>query len=107
MAICSVGYRHTLLPQAHLQRRFLIVTIDYFRKWIEAESLAKINEWNASNFVWKNIVCRFGIPKVIISDNARQFNNDGFKLFCSDLTISPHLVILRLMVKGKSPLEQS
>ncbi|GFY85492.1 hypothetical protein Acr_04g0002300 [Actinidia rufa] len=33
---------------------------------------------------------RFGIPKVIISDNARQFDNDKFRLFCSDLAISHH-----------------
>ncbi|GFZ18321.1 hypothetical protein Acr_27g0000600 [Actinidia rufa] len=33
---------------------------------------------------------RFGIPKVIISDNARQFDNDRFRLFCSDLAISHH-----------------
>ncbi|GFS34928.1 hypothetical protein Acr_00g0036800 [Actinidia rufa] len=32
----------------------------------------------------------FGIPKVIISDNARQFDNDKFKLFYSDLAISHH-----------------
>ncbi|GFZ19883.1 hypothetical protein Acr_28g0005880 [Actinidia rufa] len=32
----------------------------------------------------------FGVPKVIISDNARQFNNDRFRLFCSDLAISHH-----------------
>ncbi|GFZ08777.1 hypothetical protein Acr_20g0005850 [Actinidia rufa] len=32
----------------------------------------------------------FGIPKVIISDNARQFDNDRFRLFCSDLAISHH-----------------
>ncbi|GFY96826.1 hypothetical protein Acr_11g0011320 [Actinidia rufa] len=33
---------------------------------------------------------KFGIPKVIISDNARQFDNDRFRLFCSDLAISHH-----------------
>ena len=27
-------------------------------------------------------------PKVIILDNAKQFDNDGFKLFCSNLAIS-------------------
>ncbi|GFZ00544.1 hypothetical protein Acr_14g0001790 [Actinidia rufa] len=32
----------------------------------------------------------FGVPKVIISDNARQFDNDRFRLFCSDLAISHH-----------------
>ncbi|GFZ05308.1 hypothetical protein Acr_17g0008800 [Actinidia rufa] len=33
---------------------------------------------------------RFGILKVIILDNARQFDNDKFKIFCSDLAISHH-----------------
>ncbi|GFZ19982.1 hypothetical protein Acr_28g0006870 [Actinidia rufa] len=33
---------------------------------------------------------RFGVPKVIISDNARQFDNDRFRLFCSDFAISHH-----------------
>ncbi|GFY95589.1 hypothetical protein Acr_10g0009740 [Actinidia rufa] len=78
------------LPQAPLQRKILIVAIDYFTKWIEAQPLAKITEKNTRNFVWKHLVCRFGIPKVIISNNTRQFDNDKFRLFCSDLAISHH-----------------
>ncbi|GFZ06762.1 hypothetical protein Acr_18g0009320 [Actinidia rufa] len=78
------------LPRAPLQRKFLIVAIDYFTKWIEAQPLAKITEKNTRDFIWKHLVCRFGIPKVIISGNARQFDNDKFKLFCSDLAISHH-----------------
>ena len=37
--------------------------------------------------MWKNIVCWFGIPQTIISDNKRQFDNRGFKDFCSGLGI--------------------
>ncbi|GFZ06593.1 hypothetical protein Acr_18g0007630 [Actinidia rufa] len=40
------------------------------------------------DFLWKYVICKFGIPKVIISDNAKQFDNDKFRLFCSDLAIS-------------------
>ncbi|GFZ11448.1 hypothetical protein Acr_22g0008460 [Actinidia rufa] len=40
--------------------------------------------------VSEHLVCRFGIPKVIISDNARQFDNDKFRLFCSGFAISHH-----------------
>ena len=69
----------------------MIVVIDYFTKWIKAEPLTKITRKNAKNFVWKNIVYQFGISKVIITENAKQFDNDGFKLFYSDLTISNHL----------------
>ncbi|CAL9023426.1 unnamed protein product, partial [Prunus brigantina] len=38
-------------------------------------------------FVWQNIVCRFGIPNTIVTDNGRQFDNAKFKQFCSNLKI--------------------
>ena len=40
--------------------------------------------------MWKTIICRFRIPKVIVSDNAKQFDNDGVKKFYSDHAISHH-----------------
>ena len=33
------------------QRKFLVVRIDYFTKWVEAEPLAKITEKNIKSFV--------------------------------------------------------
>ncbi|XP_075507528.1 uncharacterized protein LOC142544357 [Primulina tabacum] len=39
----------------------------------EAETLAKITEHEVLKFMWKNIVCRFGVPRRLISDNGRQF----------------------------------
>ncbi|GKA93866.1 retrovirus-related pol polyprotein from transposon TNT 1-94 [Tanacetum coccineum] len=50
--------------------KFLVVAVDYFTKWVEAEPLATINGKNILKFVWKNIVCRFDIPGIIISDNG-------------------------------------
>ena len=37
--------------------------------------------------MWKNIICRFGIPMTIISNNGRQFDSQGFRDFCSGLGI--------------------
>ena len=37
--------------------------------------------------MWKNIIYRFEIPLVIISDNGKQFDSQGFKEFCSNLGI--------------------
>ena len=59
------------LPQGKKQIKFLLVAIDYFTKWVEAEALATITETKVQNFVWKKIVCRFGIPRTIILDNGR------------------------------------
>ena len=62
--------------------KFLVVRIDYFTKWVEAELLTKITQQNVKHFFWKNIVCMFGVPRVLISDNGRQFDNTLFRDFC-------------------------
>ena len=75
------------LPLGKSQVKFLLVATDYFTKWVEVEALATIKEARIQNFVWKNIICRFGIPLTIISDNGRQFDSQGFRDFCSGLGI--------------------
>ena len=69
------------------QLKFLVVSIDYFTKWVRAEALATIIEKNVWSFVWKNIICRYGIPRVLVLNNGKQFNNDAFKDFWSQLGI--------------------
>ncbi len=39
------------------------------------------------DFVCKSIICRFGLPRILISDNGRQFDNVHFREFCSELGI--------------------
>jgi len=53
------------------QRKFLLVAVDYFTKWIEAEPFVNITARQVQSFVWKDSVCRFGIPHTIITDNRR------------------------------------
>ena len=43
-----------------------------------------------TSFVWKNIICRFGVPRVIISNNGKQFDNPKFQKFCQDLGVKNH-----------------
>ena len=69
-------------PTGTKQMKFLVVGIDYFTKWVEPEPLVKITQQNVKNFVWKSIVCRFGVPRVLVSDNGRQFDNTPFREFC-------------------------
>ena len=70
-------------PPVTRQRKFLLVAVDYFTKWVEAEPLAQITKAKVENFVRNHIIFRFGIPKVIITDNGRQFDNAKFKEFCA------------------------
>ena len=77
-------------PLGTRQMKFLMVGIDYFTKWVEAEPLASITQQNVKNFVWKNIVCRFGVPKVLVSDNGRQFDNALFRDFYTHFGLQNH-----------------
>ena len=77
-------------PLGTKQMKFLVVGIDYFTKWVEAEPLAKITQQNVKNFIWKNIVCRFGVPRVLILDNGRKFDNALFRDFYKHFGIQNH-----------------
>ena len=74
-------------PKAVGNKRFLLVSTDYFTKWVEAKPLANIRDIDAKKFIWKNIVTRFGVPHTLISDNSLQFDSKAFKRYCSELEI--------------------
>ncbi|XP_074561342.1 uncharacterized protein LOC141817608 [Curcuma longa] len=74
-------------PPGPQQKKFLLVAVDYFSKWIEAEALAKITEAAVMKFLWKNLVCRYGIPHRLISDNGRQFQGKKIQAWCKGLGI--------------------
>ncbi|KAL0345315.1 UNVERIFIED_CONTAM: hypothetical protein Sradi_4362800 [Sesamum radiatum] len=69
------------------QKKFLLVAIHYFTKWIEAEPLARITKGKVMKFIWKNIICRFGLPRELISDNGRQFQGRRIQDWCAGLHI--------------------
>ena len=82
-------------PLGKKQLRFLIVAIDYFTKWVEAEPVTMITEAKVISFVWKNIICRFRVPHVIILDNGKQFDNLKFQKYCQGIGVKNHYSSLR------------
>jgi len=74
------------------QCKFLLVRVDYFTKWIEVKPLAGITTQNVQNFIWKNIICLFCIPRVFIIDNSLQFIDRGLSEFYEGLGIK-HVTI--------------
>ncbi|KAG8501400.1 hypothetical protein CXB51_003539 [Gossypium anomalum] len=62
-------------PKASNGHRFIFVVIDYFTKWVEAASYANVTKSAVSRYLKKEIICRYGMPEKIISDNALNLNN--------------------------------
>nr|GEU98205.1 reverse transcriptase domain-containing protein [Tanacetum cinerariifolium] len=63
------------------------VSIDYFTKWIKAKPVATITGAQIKKFVCDNMVCKFGLPREIISNNEKKFRDNPFKDWCEKLCI--------------------
>jgi transposase InsO family protein len=72
------------LPRAVGGCRFLFVAIDKFTKWPEATPVVNITQGAAVAFL-KSIVCRFGVPSRIFTDNGTQFTSQIFQEYCEDI----------------------
>jgi transposase InsO family protein len=58
----------------------LLVTVDKFSKWIEAQPISRIRSEEAMKF-FTDIIHRFRIPNSIITDNGTQFMGKKFLYF--------------------------
>ena len=77
------------LPIGKGQCKFIIIVVNYFTKWAEVEPLATITEQKIRNFVWRAIICRFGISRALVSDkeNSSTTPNSGIFVPSSGLKI--------------------
>ncbi|GJY34118.1 reverse transcriptase domain-containing protein [Tanacetum coccineum] len=69
--------------------------MDYFTKWIEAKAVSTITGNQVKKFVWDNIVCRFGLPGEIVSNNDKQFSDNPFNDWCEKLNITQHFASVK------------
>jgi hypothetical protein len=71
-------------PKAVGGYRFLFVAIDKFTKWPDATPVVSLTQGAAIAFL-KSIVCRFGVPSHIITNNETQFTSRLFQEYCEGI----------------------
>ena len=49
--------------------------MDYFSRWPKARPLRHANATSVATFIYKKIICRYELPKVIQSDQGTHFVN--------------------------------
>ena len=72
------------LPMATGQRVYMLAVTDYFTKWVEPKAYHQVRDREVKNFIWKNAICRFGVPKEIVTENGSQFISFDFQDFCKE-----------------------
>ena len=58
---------------------YILVAVDYVTKWVEAIPCRKNDHRTVVKFLKENVLSRFGIPRVIISDGGKHFCNKPFE----------------------------
>lgn len=81
-------------------KNYLVVAIDRFTKWIEVKALASIATKKVKEFFFEYVICCFGIPKILISNNEKLFDSRNLEAFVKNKTLNKCLLgldILKLM----------
>jgi len=77
-------------PKASNGHRFILVAIDYFTKWVEAASYTNVTRSVAVRFIKRELICRYRLPRKIITDNVTNLNNKMMQEMCADFKIQHH-----------------
>ena len=52
------------------KKSYILVCIDYMKKWVEAVALVKANDQAVIDFLYREIFTHFGVPKEIITNGG-------------------------------------
>ena len=63
------------------KKTHLLVAVDKFTKWVEAEPVSKCDAATAVQFM-KRVIFRFGFPHSIITDNGTNLSKGAMEEFC-------------------------
>lgn len=74
-------------PTTARKKRFLLVLVDYFTRWIEVFPLRRTTSIDIAQILINEVFSRYGMPTFILSDNGPQFISTLFEQFCKILDI--------------------
>ena len=75
------------LPKTRRGNVYILVVIDYFTKWVELFPLPNTKSKTIAQLFLDEVICRFGFPVRLISDNGVQFLSSIFTAVCQSLGI--------------------
>jgi len=76
------------LPRSQHGNQMLLVLKDRFSKWTELVPLRSATAESLRKSFRECIIARYGVPKVVITDNGVQFASRNFKGFLAEMGIS-------------------
>jgi hypothetical protein len=70
-----------ITPRSSKLHKYILTAIEYFTKWEEAIPLTHVNDKVVIQFIEQQLITRFGVPSVLVFDNATYFSSTLLKEF--------------------------
>jgi transposase InsO family protein len=62
-------------PTKRSRERYIITATDYLTRWDEVEPCQRLQCETVAQFLFENVVTRFGCPRILMSDQGTHFLN--------------------------------
>ena len=79
-----------LTPKSSGGHSYILAMTDYFSKWAEAIVFWEVKKETVMNFIKRNIIFKYGVPRYIITDNGKEFYNKSMDKLCNDFGFKQH-----------------
>ena len=76
-----------MILKASNGHEYILVAIDYFTKWVEATSYKSVIQAVVARFLKHNIICRYGMPGELITNNGTNLNGKMNQQLCQQFKI--------------------
>ncbi|WJZ84615.1 hypothetical protein VitviT2T_004213 [Vitis vinifera] len=75
-SIWGIDIIENISPKSSSGHEFILVSIDYFTKWVETDSYARLTSSVVASFIISHMICRYGVSHELISDRGVHFRTD-------------------------------
>ena len=75
------------LPITTRTNCYIIIVTDYLTRWPEAKAVPDAGANTLAQFIFEKIICRHGTPKIILSDQGRNFISETIRILCEKFLI--------------------
>lgn len=72
----GIDFIGPIFPVSFRKNRYIILATDYATKWVEAKATRRNDAETSAEFIFENIIMRFGYPLELVSDRGTHFLNE-------------------------------
>ena len=86
----SVDFAGPFPQDVHTGWKYVMLAVDFLSRWVQGRTVKAGSAAVAATFIYEDIVCRYGTPESIQSDNSTHFVNEVITNLSAILKINHH-----------------